>query len=254
MEPNMFNKKFNFVFLLIVFLSLFIFNNSNAQITLQAGGGASLVIPEGDLSGTTMDYYSGKNYGLGSGFNLHAKVKAGLLGFILFGELDYNSLSNNGYSIPGEGSVDISQKIISLKAGPEFQLNIPASSLTPYLEANLGLNFFSGDVTFQGVANVPDADYVIQSASRIGLGLGGGVIIRLNPLVRLDIGIEYDFMNLLGKSFDDVNPLVNQRLDSYLSLNDDKDPAYSQVSNIHVIGNSRSINSMQVSATILIGI
>lgn len=246
--------KFNFICLIGVLLSLSINNNSQAQITLQAGGGIGIVIPEGDLSGTTMDYYSGKNYGLGSGFNLHAKVKAGLLGFILFGELDFNSLSNNGYSVPGEGSVDISQKIISLKAGPEFQLNIPASSLTPYFEANIGINFFSGDVTFQGVANVPDADYVIQPANRLGLGLGGGVIIKLNPLMRLDIGIEYNFMNLLGKSFDDINPLVNQRLDSYLSLNDDKDPAYNPFSNVHIIGNSRSINSIQVCATLLVGI
>ena len=105
MESHMHFHKFNFICLIGVLLSLSINNNSQAQITLQAGGGIGIVIPEGDLSGTTMDYYSGKNYGLGSGFNLHAKVKAGLLGFILFGELDFNSLSNNGYSVPGEGSI-----------------------------------------------------------------------------------------------------------------------------------------------------
>lgn len=247
-------NKFESIFIILALIMLLAYNNSYAQITLQVGGGAGLTIPESDFSGTTMDYYSGKSYGLGSGLNLHAKAKVGLLGFLLFGQIDYNSLSNNGYAVPGEGNIDISQKIVSFKVGPEFDLNIPMLPLTPYLDGNIALNFFSGSVAFQGVTNVPDANYVIESTSRIGIGLGGGVIFKLNPLMHLDVGLHYNLMNLLGKEFKDLNPLVNQRLDSYLALNDDKDPAFSSGSRVHIIQNSRSINTLQITATLLIGI
>lgn len=247
-------NKYESAIIILALIMLLAYNNSYAQITLQVGGGAGLTIPESDFSGTTMDYYSGKSYGLGSGLNLHAKAKVGLLGFLLYGQIDYISLSNNGYAIPGEGNVDISQNIVSFKVGPEFDLNIPLVPVTPYLDGNIALNFFSGNVTFKGVPNITDANYVIESASRVGIGLGGGVIFKLNPLMHLDLGIHYNLLNLLGKKFNDVNPTVNQRLDSYLALNDDTDPAYSLGLPYHIIGNSRSINTLQITATLLIGI
>lgn len=247
-------KKSKIIIVLIILIFICFYNYSYSQIVLQAGGGVGLTIPEGDFSGNTMDFYSGKNFGLGSGLDIHAKAKAGILGFLLYGQINYSSLSNNGYAVPGQGNVDISQKVLSFRIGPEFDFDIPASPITPYLDGNVGMNIFSGNVTFQGVPDVPNADYVIESASRFGIGLGGGVLFKLNPLMHLDIGLHYNFMNFLGKNYKDVNPLINQRLDSYLALNDDKDPAYNSESNIHIIGNSRSVNTLELTATLLFGI
>jgi len=126
--------------------------------------------------------------------------------------------------------------------------------IAPYLDGSISLNIFTSNVTFSGVPNVSDANYSVNSASRIGLGVGGGILFALNPLIHLDLGIHYNLMNLFGKSFDTVNPQINQRTVSYLSLNDDKDPAYSSGSSTHIIGNSRSINSLEITATILFGI
>lgn len=91
---------------------------SRSQENLKLGGGIGVTIPASDFSGSTVEYYGGSGYGLGSGLNLHGKAKIGLSGLNLVGEIDYSSFGNTGNSEPGQGTVDISQKILSLKIGP----------------------------------------------------------------------------------------------------------------------------------------
>ena len=225
-----------------------------AQVKVQVGGGLGVVVPSSDFGGSTVDYYSGTKYGLSTGYNIHGKARFGVLGFALVGGVDYASLSNSGNSEPGIGKVEVNQKILSLKVGPEFNINIPLSPVKPYLDVTIAVNRFSGETTFQGVSKVSSATYVVESVTRIGLGAGGGVVISLGPLLNLDIGLHYNLMNLAGKSWNDVNPLQDQRIDSYLSLNDDKDPLYLAGSDKHFIGNSRSIHSIQLTASVLFGL
>ena len=87
-------------------------------VSVQIGGGIGYIFPAGDLGGTTMDYYSGSKYGLSNGLNLQGKVRFAIAGLNLAGEIDYSSLSNSGNSEPGQGNIDISQKILSIKLGP----------------------------------------------------------------------------------------------------------------------------------------
>lgn len=225
-----------------------------SQVTLQVGGGLGLVIPAGDFGGSTVDYYSGTKYGLSSGFNIHAKARFGLLGLRLAGGVDYSSLSNDGNAEPGQGKVEVSQKILSFKVGPEFSLSLPAIPLTPYVGANIALNRFSGETTFQGVSKVSSATYSMQSATRIGLGFSVGAIVKLSPINSLDINLSYNLMNVGGKAWEDVNPAQNQRLDSYLALNDNNDPLYSALDDKHFINNARNIHSIQVTASFLFGL
>ena len=222
-------------------------------ISVQLGGGVGYVLPGSDYGGTTMDFYSGTKYGLSSGLNIQGKARFALIGVNLVGELNYSSLSNNGYSEPGQGNVELSQKILSLRVGPEFKLDLPALPFTPYVGANIALNRFSGDFTFQGVARVSSADYSMQSATRFGFGISGGALFKMSSFI-LDIGIEYNLLNVFGKSWQDANPTIDQRLDSYLSLNDDMDPAYSTGNNTHIVGSSRTINSFAITATAMFGL
>jgi hypothetical protein len=64
----------------------------------------------------------------------------------------------------------------------------------------------------------------------------------------------YNLLYLFGKSWQDVNPTIDQRLDSYLALNDDMDPAYLAGSNTHIIGGSRTINTFAITATAMFGL
>ncbi len=239
--------------LLLILFAFLVSTPTFAQVTLQVGGGVGVFAPQADYGGTTIDFYRGTKYGLSSGVNVHGKVRLGLVGLMLVGEADYSSLNNSGNSEPGQGRVEVSQKVVSLKAGPELQLKIPAAPLTPYIGANISINRFSGETMFQGVSKVPSATYVLQSSSRLGVGVSGGAIVKLGPSLDLDIGLQYNLMNVSGRSWEDLNP-QDQRLDSYLALNDDRDPAFLPNDDKHFIFSQRSIHSILFTISLLFGL
>jgi len=225
-----------------------------AQVDLKAGAGVGVISAVSDLNGSTMEYYSGLNYGQNSGMNIHGKAKVGLGGLDLVGEIDYSSLGNTGNSEPGQGSVEMTQKILSLKVGPEFHISIPALPIRPYAGVNVAWNRFSGDANFQGVSKVPSATYTVNEATRLGAGFTIGAEVSIGPLLSLDFTTSYNFMNISGSEWLDVNPAVNQRIDSYLSLNDSKDPLYAVGDDKHFISNDRSIHSMLFTVSLLFGL
>ncbi|MFA6598646.1 MAG: outer membrane beta-barrel protein [Ignavibacteriaceae bacterium] len=246
-------RSLQFSIVIIAFTTL-ITTQTSAQVNIKLGGGLGMMSPASDLSGSTMEYYNGSNYGLGSGLNIQAKAKIGLSGFNLTGEIDYASLSNSGNSEPGQGVVDISQKILSLKIGPEFRLSLPVVPVVPYLGINLALNSFSGEATFQGVSKVPSATYSVNSATRLGIGFAAGAEVSVGPFLSLDFNLSYNLMNVSGKEWNDVNPGINQRIDSYLSLNDAADPFYNSDDDKHFISKARSIHSVLFTVSLLFGL
>lgn len=242
------------IIIFISLLSLITFPIVNAQVNLKLGGGLGIVSTASDLNGSTMDYYNGSKYGLNSGLNLHGKAKIGFVGFNLTGEIDYSMLDNTGNSEPGQGLVEISQTIVSIKVGPEFRISLPLLPLTPYVGANVAMNSFSGEVMFQGVSKVPSATYEVKGATRIGMGFTIGAEVGIGPLLSLDFTTAYNFMNLSGREWNDVNPGTDQRLDSYLSLNDGKDPQYNAGDDKHFVANDRSIHSVLFTVSVLFGL
>ncbi len=227
---------------------------AQAQVSVQVGGGIGVLSPTADLRGTTLDYYAGQKYGLGSGLALAGKVRLGILGFNLVGEVGYASLSNDGNSEPGQGFVEVSQKILTFRAGPEFHIALPAIPLTPYVGGSIALHRFSGETTFRGVSKVPSATFSVETATRFGVGINGGAILDLGPALSLDFGIGYSFMNIGGKDWTDPNPTQDQRLDSYLALNDGKDPLYRVGDDKHFVNDERSISSVQFMVSLMFGI
>jgi opacity protein-like surface antigen len=228
-----------------------------SPVSLQVGVGIGSVSPKGDFNGSTTDYFAGTNYGESSGIDYQVKARVGIIGFNLVGQMDYASLSNSGNATPGQSgsSVDISQKILSLKIGPEFKISIPLSPVTPYIGANISFNHFSGNVSFHGVTSIPTgpSQYDIKSDSRVGYGISGGVIVNLMGLT-LDVGAQYNILNAFGKKFEVVDPTNVKRLDSYLALNDEQDPLYQSGSTIHFIENSRTLSTFAITATIMFGL
>ena len=243
----------NKVILKISILFLLLTVSAYTQITIQIGGGLGATSPTGNYAGTTIDFYNGSKYGLGTGFNLHAKARVGLLGFNLFGMIDYSTLSSGiGEGEPGRGEVENSQNIFSLKAGPEFNISIPLFPVGFYLDGFVSVNTISGTVKFQGLTKVPSGEYDIESATRFGIGAGGGVLVDILPVVTLDFGIHYNAYNLFQKQYT-TNVTSHERLDAYTSLNDDKDPLYNTTDD-RIIGESRSMNAWQFTLTAMIGL
>jgi len=246
-------KIHSIIFASVLFVLVFTLQ-TNAQITFQVGAGLGYSVPAGDYGGTTVDFYNGTKYGMESGFNFHGKARVGLLFINAFGEIGYTTFTGEGEIIPADknSSVKVSNKVLSIKVGPEFKFSIPLSPITPYLDGFVSLNTFSGNVQFKAAPNgLPSSEQEIKSATRIGLGAGGGVLLSLGGL-NLDLSIQYSLMNMAGKKFDgDVTK--NQRIESYTNLNDDKDPIAGTIDS-HFISDSRSIGAIEFKLTVLFGL
>jgi opacity protein-like surface antigen len=232
----------------------FAVSNADSQVTFQLGAGAGIRLPMGDYSGETTDYYAGTKYGLSTGYNFQAKARVGLPGFTLVGGIEYGHLSNDGNSeASGQGKVEVAQSIITVKAGPEITIPLPGAPLTPYLGANVAWHSISGTTTFTGVSRVPSGTFDVGTVSRIGFGINAGLIIKLGSMMNLDLGAEYAFLNPLTKEWKITETSAN-RVDSYKSLNDEKDPLFAVGNPDHFVAAARSISSLQVMATLMIGL
>jgi len=216
----------------------------SAQISFELGLGGGYVMPTGDYKGTGAEYFDGVNYGLANGFGVHAKTRLGLVGLNLTGEIGYAFLSNDG-TVSSGGTVEVKHQILSLKVGPEFRFGIPAVPVTPYLGLNVALNIFSGSTTFQGVSNVSSGTKDMAGATR--LGIGGTVGVKV---LSFDVAVHYNLHNLTGKSWTGGD----NRIDTYTSLNDDKDPAYAPLDNKHVVKDPRTIQTLAITVSYMFGI
>jgi hypothetical protein len=242
-------------------LILFISSVMYSQIKLQVGAGGGYLAPTGDYAGSTVDFYNGTKYGMSSGYNFNGKVRVGLLGFDLFGMIEYSSISGDGQSDPDNknSQIESTQNVFSIKAGPEFNIEFPLSPVGIYFDGFLSVNTFRGTVSFQGVSGVASGDYDLGTTTRVGAGGGGGVLLDFIPVVTLDLGVHYNWYNLFGKQYlYPTNSIpenyVVPRINAYTSLNDDADPLYSESSSVHIVGESRSINAWEFTLTAMIGI
>lgn len=240
---------------LAIFFTAFLFlflTQANAQITFQIGGGLGYSVPTGDYGGNTAEFYQGNKYGMESGFNFHGKARLGLLFINAFGEVGYTSFSGEGETVAGGGTVNNSHKIVSMKVGPEFPINIPLSPITPYLQGFVAVNTISGKVEFKGTAGVPSGENDIASATRVGLGAGVGVMFSLGG-IKLDANIQYHLINFAGKEYKIESPTSHTLLDNYTNLNDDKDPAAGTVMD-HFIADSRNISAIEFKLSVMFGL
>ena len=237
--------KFLRLFSTLLLAGFLVASTGNAQVSFQVGVGGGYVIPGGDYKGTVAEYYAGTNYGLASGFGLHGKARVGLVGFNLTGEIAYMFLSNDGSPEGGNTSLEVDQRVLSIKVGPEFRLGLPAVPVTPYFGLNVALNSFSGSSKFQGTSSVPSSTIDMASASRIGAGATLGVMVS-----SVDIAVHYNLHNLTGKTWEGGA----NRVDTYAFLNDDKDPLYAAGDNNHVVSEARSIQSLVLTVSVMFGI
>lgn len=235
--------------ILFTVLILFAFTGAAySQVSFSIGPAIGVTIPSGDYSGTTVDYYNGAKYGLGSGVNFGVLFKAKLPVLNIRAAINYSSLSNSGNSETDkpQSFVEVKHNLLMISVGPEFKFNLPGSPVTPYAGADLLFTSISGESDFRGVARIKSGEAVsfsMNSATRLGIGLGAGAELNIGKNYAVDLGIRYNLINLIGKKFEEV--ASDERSDSYINLNDEQDPNYSVDPNKHPINNSRSISTLQ---------
>lgn len=233
---------------IILFLNI---HTATSQLKIVLGPSIGYTMPTGDYAGTTTDFYNGTAYGLNSGINFGAMGKLGL-GPINFNlSIIYSPLSSSG-TISPKGSVEIKQKILTIGIGSQYGFGIPLSPVKPYLGLDILFSTFNGSFNFSGgTPEVSDGTFDMQSASRTGLGIAGGVEIKLGGTL-LDLSLRYNMLNLFSKSYEGLSN--NDRKQSYMYLNDNKDPNFVSGDKKHIIGASRSITTVQLQVGILFGL
>jgi len=242
-------KKIKIAFLVIL---LFISQSVFSQFKLSIGPSLGVAIPSADYGGTTVDFYNGVKYGLGSAVNFGVIFKAKLPVFKIRAGVNYSAFSNTGNSETDKPNsfIEVKQSYLMFTGGAEFGINIPKSPITPYGGIDLLFTSLSGQTTFTGVAKVPSGTYSMSGAARFGLGFGAGAEISIGKKYALDIGVRYNLINLFSKSFTSLS--TDERVDSYVNLNDDADPNFN-INDKHPIGNSRNISTLTLNAAFLFG-
>jgi hypothetical protein len=200
--------------------------------------------PLGDYSGSTIEYYSGLRYGLSGSVNFGAVFKLKFPRINARASLFYSSLDNSGNSEPGKNDlINVKHNLFMIGLGPEFMFSFAGSRAKPFINVDLLFTTFSGETTFNNVSRVPTGTFAMSSATRTGLGFGGGVNFELSPKYSLEFLLRFNLHNLFGKTFTSG---ADNRLTSYIALNDDRDPLYDPDDEKHPIGTNRSISSLQI--------
>lgn len=240
-----------FVFLL--FLLVFNYHSSYAQISIKLGPTVGLTSPTVDYSGDTKDFYAGTKYGMRSGINF------GVMGKVVLGPLNgrvsisYASLDNSGTGNPSQpnSTLEVKNSLFMFTLGTEFAFGIPASPVKPYGGIDILFSSISGSFKFQGTSNVNSNENSIQSSSRTGLGFSIGSEVAFGRSFTLDLSLRYNLINLFGKDYKSI--ANSNRVDAYTSLNDAADPNYNASDDKHPVGNSRTIATIQFQVGILFG-
>ena len=196
----------------IAFLSILVLTTSpKAQIHLSLGPELGVALPLSDYSGEVTDYYNGTKYGMKTGFNFGATLKAELI--VLSGRLDISySMHENEGNPTGQNNSSLTTKMNNLIIGfgPEYQIDIPMSPVKPYGSIEFLISTFGGEFQFQGTSSVNSSNNKMTTATRTGIGIILGTEIKL-AVFALDINLRYNMLNAFGQSFTSYNNNPNNR-------------------------------------------
>ena len=209
-------KKNRYIFTLIAAL-LLLPNFTNAQLVkIGAGGGITQVLAPDALTKEVSD--GGLGYSTEWNAGVIGKVDLPLIPFTPRAFILYHSLSGSGSTPPelfkvvqAEGDLEISQSILEIGAGIQYNF-IPAPlGFDPYIALDLSFNSF-------GKSKVNDVEVDESAVSRFGGGIGVGTEISIIPVVNLDLYLSYKMFNLTGKE-DGEETISAVTLDAFIIFN-----------------------------------
>ncbi len=196
-----------------IFLIIFIITSleafSQPASTLHFLGGYSIAM--GDLKGKFGDTWAtyqtnpdSNTYFLQNGFNFGLDLKFAPYtkhkGFKIIGGVYFSNFSQSAhYSDTGLSvQIDYALRIFSFSLGAEYSYVTKTSKINPFVNAQLIFSLFSGNYD-ETYSNDNTTNLTLNSTSRFGLKLGGGVDIPLGKRLGLIIGANYNMANLIGR-------------------------------------------------------
>ncbi len=175
------NMKKSIILFLFAAISLLSLQETNAQsIKIGIGGGLSSV--------QSPTYYT-DNAGFSSEYHIGLK---GMLSIPVFPITPIGFIEYHFFRGQTPEGADTKQNILSIGVGGQMEL-LPGP-LSPYIGLDLEFNNL-GEIT-----GLPTG----SSVSRMGLGVGAGVMLTLLP-IDFDVSLKYQMLNLFGKESGEEN-------------------------------------------------
>ncbi len=184
---------------------------SQPSATVQFIGGYSM--PLGDYTGTFGELRSqftgngnpdsgtyfmkpGVNYGIFLKFPVTKKSP-----FSIKGGIGFNGFAQSKEYTESTGSVkvDLSQSILGISIGGEYDIADRKSKIRPFAGIELSANFFSGKYTEDYTDSTET--FEMKGAVRMGVNLSAGVDFVLHNNIGVLVGAKYSFANVIGKSY-----------------------------------------------------
>ena len=130
------------------------------------------------------------------------EAAGGTIGFGAFAELgnlspDIQMSTHLGYWSKSEGGFGMEASIrdVSLTARAKYMFHVSSQKVQPYAGAGLGMHFFNSKVEVpdmdMGGGNVIPGFTVEDSATKLGLDIGGGMVTPLNPKTNFVLDLWY---------------------------------------------------------------
>jgi hypothetical protein len=184
-------------------------------VKIGAGGGLTQVLAPDGFTKEVSD--GGLGYSTEWNAGIIGKVDLPLIPFTPRAFILYHSLSGSGTqtelfkAVQAEGDLEISQSILEIGAGVQYNF-IPAPlGFDPYIALDLSFNSF-------GKSKVNDVEIDGSDVSRFGGGIGLGTEVTIIPIINLDLYLSYKMFNLTGKE-DGEETVSAVTLDAFIIFN-----------------------------------
>lgn len=207
--------KKNYVLTGLVLILLLLPNFSSAQLVkIGAGGGITQVLAPDYFTNEVSD--GGYGYSTELNFGLLGKVDLQMLPITPRVFIMYHLLSGSGESSPvfyGEPNVELTQSILEIGAGVQYNFVPLPAGFDPYIALDLGY-FNIGKLSVNGSEDIP----LNETINRLGAGVGLGTEVTIIPLINLDFYLSYKMFNLTGKE-DGEDTISAVTLDAFIIFN-----------------------------------
>jgi hypothetical protein len=148
---------------------------------------------------------SGINYAIFVKFPVARKSNVNIIGGVGFNTFS-NSIAYDDST--GNSSYDLTQSILNVTIGAEYNFHTKKSKFNPFAGVEAMLNIFGGKLKVESTEGT--TDYSMNSTTRYGIQFGGGFDYVIHNNLGLTLGAKYAFANLFGKEYEkDVGSKYN---------------------------------------------
>ncbi len=179
--------------LIISIFVLFLAGSSSAQISGSLGGGLGATMPQGEFNEYTKTGFSIMGFGkIGSLKLPYLQLRLGLQG--VFFERDNRNVVFEGY--PDDVFTETyTNDLFKGTLGLEFAKRLAA--FEPYGGAGIGIYYFESKTELKDPEDEVIASNKLDSKTKFGWNLNGGIRIFMFPKVAFDFNIQYDIVQNL---------------------------------------------------------